>query len=70
MKTYKNLYPHIHTFTNRYWAFRAVRCGKRDRLTFLCPFRVKCRQIKMRAKPKQTGNYDSNRITSRIYGRI
>ncbi|MCB8918046.1 MAG: hypothetical protein H6666_08975 [Ardenticatenaceae bacterium] len=31
MKTYKNLYPHIHTFANLYWAFRAARCGKRDR---------------------------------------
>lgn len=31
MKTYKSLYPHIHTFTNLYWAFRAARCGKRDR---------------------------------------
>jgi RNA-directed DNA polymerase len=31
MKTYKNLYPQIHTFANLYWAFRAARCGKRDR---------------------------------------
>jgi RNA-directed DNA polymerase len=31
MKTYKNLYPRIPTFANLYWAFRAARCGKRDR---------------------------------------
>ena len=31
MKTYKNLYPHIHTFANLYSAFRAARCCKRDR---------------------------------------
>ena len=30
MKTYKNLYPQIHTFANLYWAFRAARCGKQD----------------------------------------
>jgi hypothetical protein len=31
MKTYKRLYPQIHTFANLYWAYRAARCGKRDR---------------------------------------
>lgn len=31
MKTYKNLFPRIHTFANLYGAFRAARCGKRDR---------------------------------------
>ena len=31
MKTYKNLYPHIHTFANLYWPFRAARRGKRSR---------------------------------------
>ncbi len=31
MKTYKNLYPHIHTFVNLYFAFLSARRGKRDR---------------------------------------
>jgi hypothetical protein len=31
MKTYKNLYPRIHTFAHLYWAFRDARRGKRDR---------------------------------------
>ena len=31
MKTYKNLYPQIHSFENLYLAFRAARRGKRDR---------------------------------------
>ena len=32
MKTYKNLYPQIFSFDNLYWAFRAARKGKRDRV--------------------------------------
>ncbi len=32
MKTYKNLYPQIHTFSNLYWAYRAARRGKRQRV--------------------------------------
>ena len=31
MKTYKNLYPRIASFSNLYLAFRAARRGKRDR---------------------------------------
>lgn len=31
MKTYKNLYPQIYTFSNLYWSFRDARRGKRDR---------------------------------------
>jgi retron-type reverse transcriptase len=31
MKTYKNLYPQVYSFSNLYWAFRAARRGKRDR---------------------------------------
>ena len=31
MKTYKNLYPRIHSFANLYLAFRAARKAKRDR---------------------------------------
>jgi hypothetical protein len=30
MKTYKNLYPQIHSFGNLYVAFLAARKGKRD----------------------------------------
>ncbi|MFQ5575468.1 MAG: reverse transcriptase domain-containing protein [Anaerolineae bacterium] len=32
MKTYKNLYPQIHTFVNLYWAYLAARRGKRGRV--------------------------------------
>ena len=32
MKTYKNLYPQIYAFSNLYWAYRAARKGKRDRV--------------------------------------
>jgi RNA-directed DNA polymerase len=32
VKTYKNLYPEICEFSNLYWAFRAARRGKRDRV--------------------------------------
>ena len=31
MKTYKNLYPQVHTFANLYAAYRAARRGKRDK---------------------------------------
>lgn len=31
MQTHKHLYPHIHRFANLYGAFRAARCGKRNR---------------------------------------
>ena len=31
MKSYKNLYPRVHSFANLYLAFRAARKGKRDR---------------------------------------
>lgn len=32
MKTYKNLYPQVYDFENLYWAYRAARKGKRDRV--------------------------------------
>ena len=32
MKTYKDLYPQIYSFSNLYLAFRAARRGKRDRV--------------------------------------
>jgi len=32
MKTYKNLYPDIHAFTNLYGAYLAARRGKRSRV--------------------------------------
>jgi RNA-directed DNA polymerase len=30
MKTYKNLYPQVHSFENLYRAYRTARLGKRD----------------------------------------
>lgn len=32
MKTYKNLYPQLHTFENLYLAYRVARRGKRGRV--------------------------------------
>jgi len=31
MKSYKNLYPGIYTFSNLYWSYRAARKSKRNR---------------------------------------